>query len=76
MADINSILRKYEDQLMRIPNVSGVGIGEKEGKVVITVFVTRKLPESDLQPHEIIPRHLEGYETDVREVGGVRALPK
>jgi hypothetical protein len=76
MPDINSILRKYQDRLMSFPNVTGVGIGEKEGKAVIAVFVTRKIPESALQPHEIVPRSLEGYATDVRDIGDVRAQPR
>jgi hypothetical protein len=75
MPDINSVLRKNQDHLMSIPNVAGVGIGEKEGKTVIVVFVKRKIPESGLQPHEIVPRSLEGYATDVREIGDVKAQP-
>lgn len=64
---------KYEEQLMRFRNVSGVGIGEKDGKRVIKVFVTHKVPESDLRPQDIIPKTLEGYETDVEEIGVVTA---
>jgi len=33
-----------------------VGIGEKAGKAVIKVFVTHKVPESALQPQEIVPK--------------------
>jgi hypothetical protein len=75
MTDINSVFRKNQDRLMSFPNVTGVGIGEKEGKTVIVVFVKRKIPESGLQPHEIVPRSLEGYATDVREIGDVKAQP-
>ncbi len=64
---------KYEEQLMRFRNVSGVGIGEKDGKRVIKVFVTHKIPESDLLPQDIVPKTLEGYETDVEEIGVVTA---
>ena len=38
---IEPVKRKYEEQLMRLPNVTGVGIGEKDGKEVIVVFVTQ-----------------------------------
>ena len=62
---IESVMRKYEEQLMRLPNVTGVGIGEKKGKEVIVVFVKKKVSESELQPGEIIPKILEGYETGV-----------
>ena len=71
--DIENIRQKYEDQLMELPNVNGVGIGEKEGQKVIKVFVTQKVPESDLQPQQIVPKFLEEYETDVEEIGSVTA---
>ncbi|MGQ3686083.1 MAG: hypothetical protein ACUBOA_13915 [Candidatus Loosdrechtia sp.] len=66
---IEAVKMKHEEQLMRLPNVTGVGIGEKAGKTVIKVFVTHKVPESALRPQEIIPKSLEGYETDVEETG-------
>jgi hypothetical protein len=64
---IESVMRKYEVQLMRLPNVTGVGIGEKKGKEVIIVFVKRKVSEDALEPSEIIPKTLESYETNVEE---------
>lgn len=71
--DIESVKRSYEEQVMRLPNVTGIGLGQKGGKDVIKVFVTRKVPESALKPDEIIPQVLEGYETDVEEIGIVSA---
>lgn len=70
---IEAVKRKYEEQLMRLPNVTGVGIGEKAGKTVIKIFVTHRVPESSLQPQEVVPKTLEGYETDVEEIGVVTA---
>jgi hypothetical protein len=70
---IESVKSKYEDQLMQLPNVTGVGIGQKGGKEVIKVFVTHKVPDSALQPHEVVPKTLEGYETDVEDIGYVMA---
>jgi hypothetical protein len=70
---IEVVKRKFEEQLMRLPNVTGVGLGEKAGKPVIKVFVTHKVPESALQPEEVVPKTLEGYETDVEEIGVVTA---
>jgi hypothetical protein len=70
---IESVKSKYEDQLMQLPNVTGVGIGQKGGKEVIKVFVTHKVPDSALQPHEVVPKTLEGYETDVEDIGYVTA---
>jgi len=78
--DIVSIKEKHEDQLLKLPNVIGVAIGEKvvkgqvvPGKEVIKVFVTRKVPESQLKPDQVIPKTLEGYETDVEEIGIITA---
>jgi hypothetical protein len=70
---IEPIMKKYEAQLMRLPNVTGVGIGKKAGKEVIKVFVTHKVPESALQPQEVVPKTLEGYETDIEESGVIMA---
>jgi hypothetical protein len=69
--NIESVRRHYEDQVMRLPNVTGIGLGRKDGKDVIKVFVTRKVPESALKPDEIVPKVLEGYETEVEEIGVV-----
>lgn len=65
--NIADVLRKYEKQLMLLPNVSGVGIGEKSGKEVILVFVRVKVPVPALHPSGVIPSMLDGYETDVQE---------
>jgi hypothetical protein len=70
---IQQALHTHRDGLMELPNVTGVGIGEKAGREVIKVFVTQKVAESALQPQEIVPRTLDGYETDVEEIGVVRA---
>ncbi len=71
--NIKNVMEQYEEQLMRFPNVRGVGIGEKEGKAVIKVLVSHKVPESALQAKEIVPKVLEGYQTDVEEIGEVMA---
>jgi hypothetical protein len=70
---IKVVKMKHEEQLMRLPNVTGVGIGEKAGKEVIKVFVTHKVPESALEQEEIIPKSLEGYDTDVEETDIITA---
>jgi hypothetical protein len=71
--EIEAVSRKHEEQLMKLPNVVGVGIGEKEGKEVIKVFVTHKVSESELRPQDIVPKTLEGWETDVEEIGFIAA---
>lgn len=70
---IEAIRQKHEERLMRLPNVTGVGIGERAGREVIKVFVTRKVPESALPAHGVIPKTLDGYQTDVEEIGTVTA---
>lgn len=68
---IETVKIKYEEQLMQRPNVVGVAIGEKGGREVIKVFVSRKVPEPSLRPEQIIPETLEGFEVDVEEIGTV-----
>jgi hypothetical protein len=69
--DIEAVQQKYQDRLMELPNVTGVGIGQKAGKEVLKVFVTRKLPASALRPEELVPKTLDGYATDVEEIGTI-----
>jgi hypothetical protein len=71
--DIEGVIAEYEEHLMQLPNVIGVGSGQKSGKEVIIVMVTRKVPASSLQPHEIVPKRLGGYRTSVKELGFVSA---
>lgn len=68
---ILTVKEKYEAALMRLPNVVGVGIGKRSGHDVILVLVLRKVPPTELQPHESIPRVLDGYETDIVPIGDV-----
>ena len=58
---------------MQLPNVTGVGLGEKGGRPVIKVFVTHKVPETDLGAGAIVPKTLEGWGTDVDEIGVITA---
>jgi hypothetical protein len=75
MADtpIAEVKARHEGELLALPHVTGVGIGEREGKPVIKVFVTGKVPESTLAPDERVPVLLEGYEVDVEEIGVIEA---
>ena len=67
--NIENAIKKHTEALLRLPNVVGVGIGEKRGHAVIKVLVARKLPQAELQPHDLIPAQIEGYETDVEPIG-------
>jgi hypothetical protein len=68
---IDAVRRKHEKRLMKLPNVTGIGTGRRSGRDVIKVFVTRKVSESALQQDEIVPKSLDGVETDVEEVGEI-----
>ena len=72
---ISKAKEKHEASLMRLPNVVGVGIGDKAGRAVITVLVTQKVAPSQLQPHETIPAVIEGYEVDVIAIGNPTISP-
>lgn len=67
--DIIEVQKKYEDAVLQLPNVIGIGIGLKNDKPVIKVFVCEKRPENLLKPDEIIPKTLDGYQTDVEDIG-------
>jgi len=64
---------RHEADLLALPNVTGVGIGERDGKPVIKVFVTEKLPEAELAPQARVPESLDGYEVDVEAIGFIKA---
>jgi hypothetical protein len=70
---IEAVRQKYEDDLLSLPNVVGVGIGERDNQPVIKVLVSHKVPESALQPDEVVPKTLEGHRTDVEAIGIPRA---
>jgi hypothetical protein len=70
---LDAVRHRHEHELMELPNVTGVGIGERGGKEVLKVFVTRKVPASELRPNEVVPAELEGWEVDVEEIGLVSA---
>ena len=70
---IEAVRKKHEDALMRLPNVTIVALGKKAGKDVIKVFVTHKIPRSELERQAVIPKSLDGFEVDVEESGVVTA---
>lgn len=77
---LTQTLCKNEAQLLSLPNVVGLGIGEKIkggillGRLCIKVYVRKKIPRERLSPQDLIPRKLSRFETDVEEVGKIRAL--
>lgn len=70
---IDEARQRHEHELLALPNVTGVGIGDRAGEAVIKVYVTRKVPASELEPEERVPPSLEGHPVDVEAIGDVEA---
>jgi hypothetical protein len=66
---IVQVFDEHVDQLMSIPGVSGVGIGDCRGAPCIKIFVVNAMPSVKRQ----IPARLEGYEVAIEETGEFRA---
>jgi hypothetical protein len=62
---IDEVLRRHEADLTRLPDVSGVGIGEKDGEEVIVVFTTHD-DSAQQRLTSVLPETFDGYEIDVR----------
>jgi len=77
---LRSVKDRVETDLLQRENVVGVGIGYKEmggkdtGALSIKVLVRRKLPLSALSARSVVPPRVDGYPTDVVQVGELRAL--
>ncbi len=80
MNRLRRVKQAHEEQLLKKPNVVGVGIGlrqrggEPTDEPVIVVSVTHKVPSSMLDPDDVIPQELEGVRVDVQPIGEPRAL--
>ena len=77
--DIKPILKKYAKALKSKENVLGCGIAKKKIKgrpqdyLSVTVFVEKKMLREQLNDEDIIPKQLDGIETDVIETGKIEA---
>jgi hypothetical protein len=69
-------------ELFRKRNVVSVGIGRKvvagmdTGREAVVVGVVKKVMLTELSPGDIIPQTINGKETDVIEVGEIKALKR
>jgi len=75
MPTADAARRRHEDRLLSYPNVTGVGTDRdsRTGAETIVVYVTRKVPTTELQPHEVLPAQLESVPLRVVEIGEIRA---
>lgn len=68
---IEEVMNAHTDELMAIPDVNGVYIGELEdGRECITVLVSKK---TELHKRKI-PQKIEGYPVVIEETGEIRPL--
>ncbi|MFF1697418.1 hypothetical protein ACFVXC_28025 [Streptomyces sp. NPDC058257] len=69
--DASQARSRHEDRLMKLANVTGVGIGrdENSGADVIVVFVTRKVPRDRLRDEDVVPEVLEDVPVRVLAIG-------
>ena len=75
MSTLREVRQRHEPALMALPNVVGVSDETVDGQDVILVLVSRKVPREQLAPREVVPEELEGFPTDVVEVGTPTAPP-
>jgi len=80
MRRLRDLKSKYEADLMRKANVVGVGIGfrhrrgRRTDQLALVVSVTHKVPISQLDAEDIVPRELDGVPVDIEAVGTLRAF--
>ncbi len=67
---INDVKKKYENKIMNIPGVVGIGIGKQDESDAITVLVVEKTATIDKK----VPKQLKGFPVIVQETGTIRAL--
>jgi hypothetical protein len=71
---MGSLVAKHGGELTQLPNVVRVGVGFKvvggreTHRRCVTVFVTAKLPESELAAGDVIPSRFHLHLTDVVEL--------
>ena len=81
--EVKEIKEKYEDELLKLPNVIGTEVGYKEingeetDELAVRVLVKHKVEnESQLDDKHIIPKTLEkGVKTDVDDQEGEITIP-
>jgi hypothetical protein len=69
--DVKSVMEAHVDELMAIPGVAGVAIGElKDGRPCIQVLVVQGKEELRRK----IPKTLEGYPVEIVVSGVIKPL--
>lgn len=68
--NIEQTLENHQEQLMSIPGVTGVGIGNKDNKPVIVVMTKEFSP----QAKAMLPQTLDGHPVVVEQTGEISAF--
>lgn len=77
---LKRLCKRCSKDLLRLPNVVGVGQGVKHtkgeatGEPAIVVLVSKKVPLENLKKEDRVPRTLSEVSVDVIEIGDVRLL--
>ena len=72
-AEVRPVKERVEDDLLKLPGVTGVDIrrkvtkGKETDRVAIVVSVSKKKPKGSLGKEEMIPAEIDGIPTDVVE---------
>jgi hypothetical protein len=73
--DVFQVQAAFQDALLAKSNVVGVAVGRKNetGDLAVVTLVERKVPLAALSAEDVVPKQLNGVQTDVVEVGYLRA---
>jgi hypothetical protein len=67
---IEDVQERYEQQLINIPGVTAIGIGEQNGQPVIVIMVSQRTEELTQK----LPQQLDGYDVRVEVSGDLVAF--
>ena len=67
---IEQILEQHQDELMAVPGVVGVGVGERAGVPVILVMLQAADPELKRR----LPSRLDGFDVELEVTGEIVAF--
>ncbi|MGO4384866.1 hypothetical protein [Specibacter sp. RAF43] len=77
--ELAGVQSRHEGELMRYPNVVGVATGTAARRGAdtdepcIVVYVSKKVPLSELAAPDVLPTSLEGVRVDVVQTGPIQA---
>lgn len=77
---IGETQQRFEQQLLALKGVNGVGVGLKmkgtkpTNEWSLVVLVEKKVPKAKLSKADLVPENVDGVATDVLEVGKLEAL--